>query len=696
MRTNTAIHFSVRSFLPTGILLLLPIFALSADDEPSVLQLDKITITATRIENEQEKLPIAVGTVGEDEIQLGRQQLGLDESLTAIPGLFFQNRYNFAQDERISIRGFGARADFGIRGIRIYADGIPQTLPDGQSSVDALDLGSTRRIEVIRGPFSAVYGAASGGVIDIITEDGPEIPYISGRLNTGSYGYRQGQVKAGGQTGDLNYLVNGSRTTLDGYREHSSYSSKLLNSKFRYDLDDSSDLTVVLNAVDSPRADDPGGLTETEVREDRKQAAPRNLLFDTGEELDQQTLGLAYNREIGMQHRFMLRNYYVQRNFRNKLPFDINSNGQGGSVKLDRFFSGGGGNYTYSGNLLNKGNQLVLGFDIDAQRDHRKRFANNEGVKGIKTTDQDEDVTSYGVYFQDALEVTDSITLTLGARYDHLRYEVDDHMSLTGSGDTSFDETSPMLGLAWSIDPAVNLYGNIARSFDPPTTTELANPFGTSGFNPDLKPQTATNYEIGAKGLLPGRLRYEVALFRINVDDELVSFELGGSGQSFYENAGSSTHEGLETALSMELFPGLTGTLTYTYSDFTFDTFRDHDGNIYDGNKIPGVPDNEFHVELGYQHPSGFYASWDLLHAGSFYADNANTVKSGAYNVANLRAGYVQQWKQWEISPFIGINNMFGEKYFDNIRTNASFGRYFEPAPERNYYGGIGLRYNFD
>ena len=675
---------------------LVPAPALSVNDEATVLQLEPITVTATRIKDKQENLPVAVGSVGKNDIQLGRQQLGLDESLVNIPGLFFQNRYNFAQDLRISIRGFGSRASFGIRGIGIYADGIPLTLPDGQSSVDAIDLGSAERIEVIRGPFSSVYGAASGGVINITTEDGPETPYVSGRINAGSYGFVQGQAKAGGQAGNLNYLVNSSATRLDGYREHSSYRSALLNSKFLYDLDDSSDLAIVLNAVDSPRADDPGALTASEVSKDRRQAAPRNLRFDAGEELDQQTIGLAYNKEFGTEHQLMLRNYYVMRDFSNRLPFAINSNGQGGSVKLDRFFTGGGGNYTYSGDLFEKANVLVLGFDIDAQRDQRQRFVNNEGILGNRTTDQDEDVTSQGLYFQDALEMTDNAILTLGARYDTASYEVTDHTAGNGSGTTRFDQISPMIGLVRRVNTVLNLYGNIARSFDPPTTTELANPSGASGFNSELKPQTATNYEVGVKGLLPGRIRYELALFHINVDDELVRYELSGSGQSFYENAGSSIHQGLETALSMELAPGLTSTLTYTYSDFTFDTFRDRNGNNFDGNKIPGVPDNTFHIELSYQHVSGFYTSWDLLYADSFYADNANTVESGAYTVSNLRAGAVHAWNQWEISPFIGINNMFGEEYFDNIRLNASFGRYYEPAPERNYYGGLSVRYNFD
>ena len=696
MKSDSLIYHSGFNFLLAGAVLLASSSVPAGDGDVMTEQLGEITVTSTRIEDEQARLPVAVGVVGKNEIQLGRQQLGLDESLVNIPGLFFQNRNNFAQDLRISIRGFGSRANFGIRGIRMLVDGIPQTLPDGQSSVDAIDLGSTRRIEVIRGPFSSVYGTASGGVINISTEEGPEIPFVSGRANVGSYGFAQGQVKAGGQTENLNYLLNGSGTTLDGYRNHSGYRSKLLNSKFRYDLNDSSDLTVVLNAVDSPEADDPGALTKSEVMNDRKQAAPRNLLFDAGEEVEQQTIGLAYNKEFGANHALMLRNYYTNRDFKNKLPFDINSNGQGGSVELDRFFAGGGGNYTYSGNMFGKANRLVLGFDIDAQRDHRKRFANNEGILGVKTTDQDEDVTSYGIYFQNALEITENVNLTIGARYDDVEYDVDDNTGGNGSGNTSFNEVSPIVGVVWSVNPAANLYGNIARSFDPPTTTEFANPTGASGFNSGLESQTATNYEIGVKGLLPGQARYEIALFHIDVEDELVQFELAGSGQSFFENAGSSTHKGLEAALTIELLPGLTSTLTYTYSDFTFDTFRDRSGNNFDGNKIPGVPDNEFHIELSYQHPTGFYASWDLLHADSFYADNANTVKSDAYNVANLRTGFIRSWNQWEISPFIGINNMFDDEYFDNIRINASFGRYFEPAPKRNYYGGISVRYNFE
>ena len=669
------------------------------DAVPGSDDFEEVVVFATRIPTDITDLPFAVGRVGREEIQFARQQLGLDEALATIPGLFFQNRYNFAQDLRIAIRGFGARANFGIRGIRIFADDIPLTLPDGQGSVDAIDLGSAEQIEVIRGPFSAVYGAASGGVINIRTEDGPETPFVSGRVNLGSYGYRQVQAKTGGQNGPWNWLANVSTTRLDGYRDHSEYRSDLLNSKFRYDFNDGSRLTLLISAVDQPEAQDPGGLNAGEVAADRRQAAPRNLLYNAGESLDQQTLGLTWHKDVNENQVLMLRTYYVSRDFNNRLPFDVNSNGQGGSVDLDRKFGGLGGNYRWThklgDDLDGRTNQLVLGFEYDAQRDLRKRFANNQGTLGEMTTNQDEDVRTSAIYIEDVWDITQNLALTLGARYDRVDYKVADRTGSGGSGQADFTRFSPLAGLLWSIKPGLKLYGNISRSFDPPTTTELANPEGSTGFNQALDPQSATNYELGMKGRLVASARYELALFHIDVKDAIVPFELAGSGQSFFENAGRSTHRGLEAALSMELLPGLTGSATYTWSDFTFDQFRAVDGEVFDGNRIPGIPEHLFNIDLAWSHPSGFYVGWDLLYAGRFYADNANQVEAGDYLVSNLRAGYRRAGEHWEISPFAGVNNLFDEEYFGNVRLNASFGRYYEPAPQRNVYAGVLLRYGF-
>jgi len=671
--------------------------ATAAEQHGLTQQLDEITVKSTRIDETEHTAPLAIGSVGKDEVQLGQQQIGLDESLDSIPGLFFQNRYNFSQDLRISIRGFGAQSSFGIRGIRIITDGIPDTLPDGQSQVDSIDLGSVERIEVIRGPSSALYGSSSGGVINIFSEDGPETPFVSGRDNLGSYGFNQEQLKAGGQYEDLNYMANFSHTYLGGYRQHSAVRNYLVNSKFRYDVDETSDLTVVVNAVDSPEAQDPGALNARELKADRQQAAPRNIQFDAGEELDQQKFGMIYTKDVGEDHAFKLRNYYVWRDFNNKLPFDVNSNGQGGAVDLNRFFLGGGADYAYSGDVFSRENQLVVGFDIDSQQDQRKRFANNDGTLGMLTTNQDEDVTAYGVFLEDRLAIHETLALTFGVRYDDVKYDVDVKIpGATGSGDTSFDEVSPMGGLSWFINPQVTLYGNITTGFETPTTTQLANPDGPTGFNQNLGSQTSTNYEVGFKVLLPFQARFETAFFHIDVDDLLVPFELPGGNQVFYENAATSTNEGIEMSFAVDIIPGLTAQFAYTWSNFNFDSFVDRSGNNFSGNTIPGVPDNLFHSELSYYHQSGFYSAVDLLYVGSFFANNANTVETEAYVVSNIRDGYKVETGNWEISPFIGINNMFNEEYNQNIRLNANFGRFFEPAPKINAYGGITVSFNFD
>ncbi|MEJ8569705.1 TonB-dependent receptor family protein [Elongatibacter sediminis] len=658
--------------------------------------LEEITVTATRIPVSWSRAPLALSRVDGAAVQAARQQLGLDEALTRVPGLFFQNRYNFAQDLRISIRGFGARANFGIRGLRLFADGIPLTMPDGQGNVDSIDLGSVERIEVIRGPVSAMYGAAGGGAILLYSEPGPEEAFASARLNAGAYGFREARAEAGGQAGAFNGIASLVRTELDGYRDFSEYERTLFNSRLRYAVSERSALTVVFNAVDSPQAQDPGALNSGEVGADRRQAAPRNVLFDAGEALEQQKLGVTWESDLGANQGLVLRAYVIRRDFSNKLPFDINSNGQGGSVDLDRDVRGVGGHWSLESDLGGgRANRLVIGFEYDEQLDLRRRFANNEGVIGALTTKQDEDVIARGVFIENAYDVTPAWTLSLGARFDDLEYRVRDRTGQGGSGTTSYGEFSPMAGLVWSPGPAVSVYANVSTGFDAPAITELANPEGATGFNRDLGPQQATSHELGLRGVLADRVRYELAAFRIDVEDELVPFELAGSGQSFFRNAGSSSHDGVEASLQAELLPGLTASATYTWSDFTFDEFSAADGTVYDGNRIPGVPEHLFHAELDWRHASGFFAGADVLLAGRFFADNANTVENDRYTVANVRAGWRWSGERWQLEPFVGISNVGDEKYNGNVRLNASFGRYWEPAPERNVYGGLEIRTAF-
>ena len=669
--------------------------AASSDQANDSTEVDEIIVHATRMDKRVNEVPAAISVILKDDIQLGRQQLGLDESLAAVPGLFMQDRYNFAQDLRIAIRGFGARSNFGIRGVKILVDGISESLPDGQGQSDGIDLGSAQQIEVIRGPASSLYGNASGGVIHITSERGPAIPFVETRLSVGEFDYRQIQLKAGGDTGRLNYLVNVSDMQLDGYRAHSETENTLLNARFVYAIDDQSEFGLVFNATDQPVANDPGGVNLLQAQTDPTSARQQNVDFDAGEALDQQRIGLSYNKSINERHEFRLRNHYVWRDFANKLPFS-----NGGAVQFDRLFVGGGASYAYNDQLWGRPNRFIVGIDIDRQDDDRRRFDNNMGVLGSLTLDQNELVTSIGVFVQDEFALSEDLALTVGLRYDEVEFEVDDNFLADGndSGSRTLSETSPMIGVMYSASESTSLYATYSTAFETPTTTELANPSGAGGFNPGISPQDAENFEVGIRGALAGRNRYEVALFTIDVEDELIPFELASQpGRDFFSNAGKSTRKGAEISFTSEPIDGLRISVAYTYSDFEFDEFVDDNGNNFAGNALPGIPDNLFRGEVAYTHPLGFYGAIEVLDVGDFYLNNANTAVNDSYSVANLRTGFADlRFGDWVLSPFIGVNNLADEQYAANLRINAFGGRYFEPAPDRHFYGGLGIRYNFN
>jgi len=648
--------------------------------------LDEIIVTATRLQSTMGDAARSVSIIDQQQIQMGMQQLALDESLAGVPGMYMQNRYNMAQDLRISLRGFGARSAFGIRGIKIIVDGIPETLPDGQAGVDSIDLGSAKSIEVLRGPSSSLYGNASGGVILIESESGGEPSFIQANLAAGGLGFQKYQLKAGGKSGRFDYLVNVASQQLDGYREHSASEGTLVNGRFGIQLNDNDSLTVILNNTDQPKAQDPGGITAAQASRDRKSARDRNLLYDAGEALDQQRAGIVYRRERASGI-LTLRNYYVWRDFSNRLPFE-----SGGSVDLDRFFYGFGAQYTL-GNIVPESLQLMLGIDIDRQNDERKRFDNLQGVIGPLTLDQREQVDSNGLFVQSHYQINGHWDSSAGLRYDKVKFDVSDHYLDDGddSGKVSFDQVSFSAGLNRTMTSGA-LFATIGNSFETPTTTELANPDGSGGFNQSLQPQTAINYEVGFKAGTD-QLYYELAIFYIRLKNELVPFEVPGSpGRTFYENAGQSSRTGVETALSWSAPGGFGMDLSLTWSDFKFDEFSDDSGRDFSNSRMPGVPEIFAWLKLHYEN-NGFTASFETSYSGSLFANNANSVKVPGYVVSGLRATYDMQTQKLLFQPYIGVNNLFNRHYNSNIRTNAFGGRYYEPAPERNVYAGIVIRY---
>jgi iron complex outermembrane receptor protein len=659
---------------------------------------EEIVVEATRLSTPLARVPAAVSIVGQDEIQLGRQQLGLDEALNRVPGLYMQNRYNFAQDLRISIRGFGARAAFGIRGIKILVDGIPETLPDGTGQVDNIDLGATKQIEVIRGPSSSLYGNASGGVISITSEDGPQTPYVSARLAAGAYNFQKLQVKGGGQTERMNYFVSASDSQIDGYRAFSQAKNTQLSGRFNFDLGGEANFLAVVNITDQPLSNDPGGVNSAQATSDPRSARGRNVTYDTGEVLDQTRVGLVYTTPIGDAGELSARGYFVWRDFKNKLPqFPVAD-----SVNLERFFAGGGINYTHTGTLSGMPNRLIIGFDTDDQDDDRRRLINNQGTLGALTFDQSESFVAQGVFLQNELTLNDQLQLTFGVRFDEIEYSVRDRFLSDGddSGSREMDDVSPMLGILYSLSPELSLYGTLSTAFETPSTTDFANPSGGGGFNPALDPQAATNHEIGLRGTLSERHYYEVALYNIAVDDELVPFEI--DGRDFFQNAGSSSRTGLELSLVSNLTDRIRTSLSYTHGSFEFDDFRVVSINAggtptieddFSGNTIPGTVEHLLFGEISYTHPSGWFGAFDLMYVGEQFANNSNSVRVDPYTVANLRMGLERTVGSTLFSPFIGINNLFNESYNNNIRLNAYGSRYFEPAPELNIYAGVSVTF---
>jgi iron complex outermembrane receptor protein len=674
-----------------------------ADSIP-LYKLEGVTVTVSRSREEVNRLPYAIGLVGAAEIQGLEPTVSLDESLGAVPGVLVNNRYNFALGNRISIRGFGARSQFGVRGIRVIQDGIPLTLPDGQSQLNNLDLAAAGRIEVIRGPASALYGNASGGVISVQSEPAPPVPIRPElRVLGGGYGndrlYQKYDLKAGGLAGHFDYLGHLSYFQSDGFRTHSEAKYTLLNTRVGYRLSRDADLTLVFNYANAPQAENPSTLTDSVARV--KPDTVRDIVLppeecppdpgfggcqNLGEESEQGQLGVTYRQRLGVQHELSLMGYGLFRGLENRIPFRfIELDRRAGGARVEYHFASSGGRLS----------GLTAGLDLDHQGDDRREFLRDDQGLGPVALDQDETVTALGLFAHGGALLAATLEATLSLRYDRVRFEAEDRLVTQDdpddSGGRTMDQWSPMAGLRFSPAPWLNVYGNIGRSFQTPTTTELTDTLG--GFNQELQPERATNYEIGLKGTVSDRLSYSLALFRADIEDQLIGSVAGGIERVYFENAGSSVHKGIEAGATALLSAGLTLTAAYTFSDFRFEDFQTDEGD-FSGNEVPGVPPHQFFAQLAFTQAAGFTGSVRVTVLDSYFVDGANLDRNDGYSAVDLRFGYTASSSGFEIVPFVGVNNLFDARYNSSVVINAIAGRYYEPAPGRNLYGGlrIGLR----
>lgn len=652
---------------------------------------EQIIVTATRVEKPLEQVPAAITIVDQDTIQLNRQQLALDEALTRVPGVFMQARYNFARDVRVSIRGFGARANFGIRGVKIIVDGIPETLPDGQGGVDGIDLASTSQIEVLRGPSASLWGNASGGVISVTTERPPAEGFSEVRITAGEYDFQKLQFKTGRQGERFGYLVSVTDSEYEGYREHALMENTQLTGRFNFAIGDDNELTTVLSYTDQPISDDAGAVNATLAATSPRLAWPNNVTFDAGESQEKTRLGAVYDMALGNGQSLQARGFIVDRTFEAFLPIQDSAN-----IDLDSGFIGGGLSYTRESSIGTRPNTLVIGIDIEQQDDDRLRYDNLQGTRGPLVFNQNEAVDSYGLFIQDDIGLSDVLNLSLGVRFDEIEYDVTDFFLADGndSGTVKVDDVSPMIGLTAVLSSRFNVYGTYSTAFEAPTTTEFNLPDGTSGgFNSSLEPQKARNLEFGVRGAIGDSASYDIAVFDIEVDDELVQFETPVPDRFYFDNAASSSRQGVEFSLTAQPTERISTVVSLTLSDFDFDRFVDDNANDYSGNTIPGVPEDVFFAEVIYRDPDGLFAAFDVLRTGEQYANNTNSVLVDGYTVANLRIGYDHLAGSTMISPFIGINNLFDESYPGDVRINAFGGRYYDPAPDRHLYAGVKVRF---
>ena len=666
------------------ILAVAPGLAIPAGADDAAME--PIVITAPRMERNLLDVPAAVDAVDRNEIRAGRRGLTLDESLQQIPGLYFQNQYNFAQGLRISTRGFGARAPFGIRGIRLRVAGFPETLPDGQSQTDAIDLESADRIEVIRGPAAVAYGNAAGGVIDVTTADGRDMawsPVISAQ--GGSHDYYKSGVRTGGSGERWAHHVSASALRYDGFRDQSRVERDRLNAKVTRTFDDNRELQTVLTLMDNPVAEDPGGLTATELERDRDAATANARALDAGQKASQQRLGLRWRDGDVAGGALTLRTFYTRRDFEQQLPFPGSS-----LLGYERDFFGVGTEYARSDELAGMPVQYTIGGEIDRQVDDRFRFAvDGGGVTQSQTADERQQATAGGVFLQADLGVTEALDLSAGLRFDRVRFAIDD--KFTGDGDDSgsrrFDETSGSLGALYALTRDHRLYANVSTAFETPTFTEFADPDGSGGFNPDIEPQQALNREIGARGRLGRGLRYQVALFRVDVEDEIISFER--NNRDFYENAARTQRDGVELGLDWIATERLTIAAAWTWSDYRFERFVDREGNDFTGNRLPGLPEHKLYVEADWRAADGRYARAEIRYVDSVYADNANEVRVDDYATLDLRAGRAWITSGRRVEAWLGIDNVTDTEHVANVRVNAAGGGFFEPAPGRTFMAGL-------
>lgn len=677
--------------------------------------IESVVIIATRIPQEANDLPVSIDKVGSDQIQRSQLRVNLSESLVRVPGLVVQNRQNYAQDLQISSRGFGARSTFGVRGLRLYADGIPATMPDGQGQVSHFDLGSANRIEVMRGPFSALYGNSSGGVIALFSEDGGPGRAMDVDMVAGSYGTLRSALKFSGDTGRINYVFDAVRFAADGFRQHSAVRRDNLNAKLRTELSSGTRVSLVANSVDMPEAEDPLGLTRSQYETNPEQAGVGTLAFDTRKSVRQNQLGLSLRQPLDGSDEVSAEFYGGQRESRQFQSIPIATqlplSSPGGVIDLERAYWGSDMRWTRRDVLWSGPTVLVAGLNYENLNEQRKGFQNftgsHLGVLGALRRNESNAVHNFDQYVQFQWQAAEAWLLHAGLRRSIVRVNSRDRYIVAGNGDdsgmASYAATTPVAGVSWRVDERTRLYISTGRGFETPTLNELSyrSVSATStGLNFGLRPSRSQHFELGVKAKPADAVRLNAALFRVKTKDELAVQQNSG-GRSVFQNVGSTQRQGFELSYGQQWQNGLAATVAYTYLKAEYsDGFLSCAAppcsvptlRIPAGNRMPGIPESSFYGELRWHHrPAGLTAAIEMRSTGSIQVDDANSDAAPAYMVANFHLELEQGVGEWRFREYLRIDNLTDRRYAGSVIVNEGNKRFFEPAPGRNAMLGLNI-----
>lgn len=659
-------------FIIVGIIFPPPVFIKAqSQTDTTTITLQEVALQAPKIETVQNKLPFSLSVKDLTSFQAIYQQLSLQEYFGSVPGLFTQNANNYAQDLRISLRGFGSRAAFGIRGVKIIVDGIPETTPDGQGQLDNIPLGLLKSFEVLRGPSASLYGNASGGVIYLKTLDKLEDKAAQFKVIFGSYEFQSYQLATSLENEKTEALIHANRTQTNGYRKNSGFEQNLFNIKVKHLFTLQSSLQLQLNYTNSPIAQDAGGLTLEETESNWDQARQRNVDYNTYESVDHFKAGLRWQQNWRSKWDLDTYGFYSYRDFYGKLPFE-----NGGIIDLNRNYFGFGSRLNYK----QENHLWQIGIESSSQQDQRDRYLNLKGIQGEQSFSQLESFRSLGIYILDEVQWK-KLLLRTSLRYDDLSLGADSVFE-----DQKYQVLNPSIGLSYEIDLKQRLFVNFSSSFETPTLSELSsNPSGKEGLNLELNPSRALNYEIGWKGLW-AKTRIEANLFFIESSNEILPYELEAfPGRSFYRNTGATERFGFELS-------GIYKTKSWeVQTSITQARYEFSTRESIEGNALPGIPNRQFFLQVGYLSPTDWKLQLTGESIGRFYADNKNSVQIDPYQKVRLQGGKTISFGGVEANLFAGINNLFNVEYFDNIRLNAFGKRYYEPAPGRNIFFGVSV-----